>query len=226
MDGLNLKYEEVEKAEYLLPIFLNKMLDKKITAFKTTDYDDFINGIDGFSVFENKDDVLAYAMDFTITKGDNLTTLKNKFQKIFDNINDSEPHLSKIKYFRSKTKKGLVENVPRVILSFKDKDITKFEKIYKEDKFENNESYKFLFLFFEEIRFQLEKLIQYTEKKNIKNLQKIYEDVFENIDEIYWDSIDEMEEKIGREGAYEILDFVKNHGYIQQIDEAMSGVFG
>lgn len=162
---------------------MSDMLDMEgIESYKTSKYDDYKNGVDGYVVLDGLSSVFAYALDCTVTVDDNTLTLKNKVDKVKKNI--SEGHFTTIKYFKTNDFKGVMENIPRLIAPFKLKEVNQLENFKLNNNFNNPEFKKISLKFIWYLLNQLEVYMDYAENNGQDFLVEKYENIYEILTEI------------------------------------------
>ncbi len=202
---LNLNYEEAEKAEKMIPEVMGKILGiEDLESYKTSKYDDYINGVDGYTVLGDIGKVFAYALDYTVTVDDNENTLKKKIGKVKKNI--SEGHFTTIKYFKTKDFMGTMENIPRLIAPFKIKDIKKIEQFYNNNNFNNIEFDKISLKFIWYLLNQLEAFMDYAEENEKDDLFEKYDSIYESLSTIK----NNRQENIDKKVLEEVNRYVNN----------------
>ena len=129
-EGLEQIQKGIEMEEKVLDFFSrNEILGKIKKFYKTTDYDDYFNHTDVIAELED-DDFFGFTFDVTYTGSENFHGLNSKLSWTKRNI--EEGHLTNIKY----GPKGVIEDIPRVVLSLGDSDKKILNGGSERDKFE------------------------------------------------------------------------------------------
>jgi hypothetical protein len=112
--------EQSELAEWLGP---------NATTIKTSDYDDYINGVDLVAEFGNTSSGFSHlALGVDVTFG--ATKLRQKFESILAEIELDT--LAEIKYFRSDALgfEGTLQHIPRVVLGISKEEVLALSRLW------------------------------------------------------------------------------------------------
>ena len=169
-------------------IELNNWFGPDALFNRTTEYDDFFNGVDAVAEFKNKEKPQRLALAIDATMKADLTGVKKKIDR---NISKLLNNNLEVKYFESKIDdyKGKLKNVIPVVLGVEGEDadelVHKFaelihlkKKLYKNDSDEKLISEKknqlaqhpVQIIFLKEIKLQLDMYHHILEKENNKSI--------------------------------------------------------
>lgn len=128
----NLKYAIVLEGIVLDQITTNGWLGEHARARKTSRYDDIKNGIDIIVEFK-KEDIFSHHVGLAIdaTFG-NPTLIQKKIQSVLDGIKNGE--LAKLKYFETENYKGVLNNIPRVIIGVDRRHVSELASLWNDDE--------------------------------------------------------------------------------------------
>ncbi|NCC71273.1 hypothetical protein EOM09_06850 [bacterium] len=162
-------------------IELADWLGEETYTYQTSEYDDIRNGIDAVLEFINEDEennqtFLGIAFDITY-KND----VAKKFLRIKKEIDE---HKNKgIKYFQSENTdyKGPIENIPRLVIGLDIKSGEELIELYCENRNKELSKHFFQFELIDELLYQLDIFIKYSEKVKNKEALTSYEEIKEKI---------------------------------------------
>lgn len=166
-------------------------------TIRVSEFDDIKNGVD--FVIRFSDEVLI-AVDVTASD----RSLDKKFDRIKQEIDNGG--LANLKYFYDENtgERGMLENIPRVIIAADGKTINQLGELWlesKKDKYEKKsklsslEGHFIQMQILEEIRSQLEFLMEYASDQEV--IVNKYKDVLQKIEEIIDDKPAELRETRG-----------------------------
>jgi len=170
----NLKYATVLEGIVLDQITTNGWLGKNAQARKTSRYDDIKNGIDIVVEFQ-KEDIFSHHVGLAVdaTFG-NPTFVQKKIQDVLDNIKKGK--LAELKYFETKNYKGVLKNIPRVIIGVDRRHVlelaTLWSNIEEREKLEKHPAQR---IFLREAIRQLDFFAEFASKEGQKELVPIFE---------------------------------------------------
>jgi hypothetical protein len=104
-------------------------------AIKTSDYDDYVNGVDLMVEFEGESRSrrhLGLAIDVTFSADANTGTLDKKFDRIKKEIDGGS--LAQVRYFKSRNTRMIFENLPRVVVGMERIKVTELATIWMNDE--------------------------------------------------------------------------------------------
>lgn len=162
-------------------IELADWLGEETYTYQTSEYDDIRNGIDAVLEFINEDEennqtFLGIAFDITY-KND----VAKKFLRIKKEIDE---HKNKgIKYFQSENTdyKGPIENIPRLVIGLDIKSGEELIELYCENRNKELSKHFFQFELIDELLYQLDIFIKYSEKVGNEEASILYKEIKEKI---------------------------------------------
>jgi hypothetical protein len=155
------KYATVFEAIIHDQIDMNGWLGEHAKAKKASWYDDFKNGIDEIVEFEQTETSatshLALGVDITFSTG------------IFKKMNDIKTRIDSgdigvIKYLLTKTYRGEMRDVPRVVIGADMKNLNEIIKLWVDKKKKNLAQHRVKFMVLSQIMMQLNDFAEYAEK--------------------------------------------------------------
>lgn len=186
---LETKFEKNETqmtAEVLEAIFfehseLSEWLGKNVETIKTSKYDDYVNGVDLVAEFddgETSQHHLALAVDVTFGS----TTLHSKFDRIRKEI--AENQLAQIKYFQSHSFKGMLRQIPRVIIGVENDRVKELASLWNAGKRKELGEHPIRDLLLNQISMQMRTFLEVAEANHSDRALRSYRNAFQTIQAI------------------------------------------
>lgn len=174
------KYAEIMEAILVDSVNSAEWMGKGAKAMNTTDYDDFVNGIDAITEMTQEGGFkkhLGLAMDATFAN-----KLTGKFNGIKGEIVRGE--MAKVKYFESGNIKGQLSDVPHVIIGVSLGTIKELGDMWAKGDAEGVKNHPVQYQVLEEMIIQLETFEKYAEKYDKPELAQVYRDNYTTLKEI------------------------------------------
>ncbi len=190
-------------------IELSDWLGGETYTYQTSEYDDIKNGIDAVLEFisedkENDQSFLGIAFDITY-KND----VSKKFFRIKKEIEENEKN--NIKYFQSENTeyKGPIENIARLVIGLDINSGEELIELYCEKENKKLENHFFQFQLIDELLYQLDVFIKYSERIENKDSYILYKEIKEKIE-----GIKKEKDKLNTEDKGYRNDYFYNFCYI------------
>ncbi len=172
---------------------LSEWLGENAQTMPTTEYDDFVNGVDTIIEFIEEDknpSHLGMAIDATYS-----SELGKKFTKIKENIDKEK--LATIKYFKSINMDFMGEKsqIPRVIVGADNNTIKELIELWYTGKKKELGEHPIQFQIMEEILIQLESFMQYAKKINKPGIKEKFRIIYNIIEKIQKEKEKEFKDK-------------------------------
>lgn len=211
--------EDLEEAQKFGTIFealihhhgeMSNWFGENSHTIKTSDYDDYINGID--EILEtNKEDQEVSHLALAIDATTNYTTYE-KLKSIWENLKNG--HLTDVKYFKSENSdKTELHKVPKVVVTSSNKKIREIMSLWNNNKNMEIAEHPIQFDILDQIKTQLEIYKDWALKNNL-DLVSIFEERLSLVNEILEDK-KELRQKLDREGKFE-GDILTSSKYIKK----------
>lgn len=162
-------------------IELSDWLGGETYTYQTSEYDDIKNGIDAVLEFISEDEesdqnFLGIAFDITY-KND----VSKKFFRIKKEIEENKKN--NIKYFQSENTeyKGSIENIARLVIGLDIKSGEELIELYCKKENKKLENHFFQFQLIDELLYQLDVFMRYSEKVGNKDSYILYKEIKEKI---------------------------------------------
>jgi len=180
-------------------IELNNWFGEGARTQQTTDYDDYLNGIDSVVEFERDDGNQFLGLAIDATFGGHVSFDK-KFRKIRKQL--VEGKMGTVKYFR--TVDGEVEGklnyVPRVVLSIDRKKVIEIAKLWVEGRQQDLAKHSVQVTLMQEVYLQLEAQKKFVEKLGQRQMTRTLEKQLRTIQQIIDQKKGEFSDETIQEG--------------------------
>lgn len=153
---------------------LSEWLGSNVAVIKTTEYDDFVNGVDLIADWKSKtggeSHTLALAVDVTFGAG----SVEKKMRRNKENIDKNQ--LGKIKYFRAGdgTMRGERSAVPHVVIGAGKRTVEELAKLWTSGEKKKLGSHPIQRILVEEIWFQMKAIHSYAKARGLKRVEEAY----------------------------------------------------
>lgn len=144
-------YEQIE---------LSNWLGENAETFKTSEYDDFVNGVDMIVEFNDDESTSHLALGVDITFGSKAVA--KKFERIKKEI--EADNLARIKYFESHGFKGALQQLPRVVIGVEKETVNQLAGLWIQHKKTELAKHEVQAIIVAEIISQLDAFKAYAEK--------------------------------------------------------------
>jgi hypothetical protein len=180
------KYADVMEGLIYRQISQSGWFGEKAMPIKTSLYDDYINGVDLMVEFEEESRAkrhLGLAVDVTFSADANTGTLDKKFDRMKKEID--EGHLAEVRYFKSKNRRMIFENLPRVVVGMERTRVMELATLWlNEDRHEELKNHPVQRMILEQVYAQLVGLARYAEVQGQAEVAEILRDEIPVIREI------------------------------------------
>lgn len=181
--------KELKKLATIFEIIINENLElsdwmgPEAQTITTTDYDDFINGIDTLVEFNDEEKAnhhMGLAIDATFS-----VNLEEKFEKIKNNIDKGK--LATVEYFKSSddTFKGRLSHVPRVVIGVEKNKVEELIDLWNTGKKKKLGEHPVQFHILGIVKMQLEAFLSYSKSIGDDFVSDKFNKVLNLIDKIY-----------------------------------------
>lgn len=193
---------------------MSEWLGGEVETVKTSDYDDYKNGIDtvaAFSGVEGLSEYLGLAIDVTFS-----ADVRTKFDRIQKEIKQGK--LAEVKYFKyidieTGKEKFKLRNIPRVVVGANIKTVIELNRLWLQgsSEMETLGKHWIQFQILEEIISQLDAYEEYAKKVGQEKVAEKYRKTSEIIAEIYDKKLEVVEDTGERDSLHEeIMQRAKN----------------
>ncbi|HOC96238.1 MAG TPA: hypothetical protein PLM63_01190 [bacterium] len=153
-------------------IELSDWLGENVYTYKTSYYDDWINGVDTLLEFQKEENASSYmGIAFDITYSENLYKKLHRIKKEIDS-----GHMASIKYFKSENEDfmGRLSNIPRLVIGADTKTIDELMEFEIGRKNKELADYFLQYQIIDEMIMQLDIFSKYAEKISKFDLAERY----------------------------------------------------
>ncbi|NCS99206.1 hypothetical protein GW764_03405 [Candidatus Parcubacteria bacterium] len=162
----------------------SEWLGSNAFLIKTSEYDDFKNGVDAVAEYDMEEGVSRVAMAIDVTFNHNI---QKKISKIKENIRNGI--LTEVKYFESQVEdiRGQIKNIPHIIVGADVDTVRELANAWVDDDKEALAQHGVQFQFFEEAILQCKYFAEFAEangqtkiKEKYNSLQRVLEAQLKN----------------------------------------------
>ena len=171
-------YADVMEGVIYRQIGQSQWFGDKARAIKTSLFDDYINGVDLMVEFEEESRAqrhLGLAVDVTFSADANTGTLDKKFDRIKKEIDNGS--LAQVRYFKSKNRRTVFENLPRVIVGMERVKVMELATLWlNEDRHGEFTKHPIQRMILEQVLAQLIGFARYAETQGHTDIAEILRD--------------------------------------------------
>jgi hypothetical protein len=178
-DDINKKLATIFEAIIFSEGESSEWLGSNVVLIKTSDYDDFVNGVDAVAEYDNEEGVSRVAMAIDVTFNHDV---QKKISKIKSNI--EEGNLTKVKYFESELEdiRGEIKNIPHIILGADVDTVRELTNEWAEDNVDVLGKHGVQFQFLDEAILQCKYFAQYARAKGQERIALKYDSLLATLE--------------------------------------------
>ena len=178
------KLTAVLETVFFLEAELAEWFGPNAFTIKTSEYDDFINGVDVIIEFYNEDGTSCLTLALDITLASNTGDLRRKLRRAREEIDDAK--LARIKYFSSEHSgiRGELKDIPRGVVGIDFKAAVELINLWMNKDSQALASHPIQFQILKQLEIQMEGFENYARKRGDERIALIYSRLLKIIERV------------------------------------------